>query len=104
MELSEKELSELEERAKLRYVPKIPKEQLVHGEYYFGRCRNANIARWNADKQLFYHWRTKFTFTFIEAISCPEDEARFDVFVAERILTPTEMETVKEIDFASINT
>lgn len=87
-----------------RYNPKIKKEDLVHGEYYLGRCRNAHIARWNKEKGLFFHWRTKYTFNFIETIHCPEDESHYDVFVAERVLTPTEMETVKEIDFASINT
>ena len=77
------------------YTPKIPKEQLKHGAYYNGRCRNATVARWNGDEQQFYHWRTKFGTTFIETIKCPEDEQRFDVFVTyEENLAPE-----KEIPF-----
>lgn len=73
------------------YDPVIPKSQLVHGVYYKGRCRNADEARWNGEKQLFYHWRTKFGFKFVETINCPEDEQHFDVFVAEELLDkPTE--------------
>ena len=33
------------------------KDRLVHGRYYKGRCRNATVARWNADEDRFYHWR-----------------------------------------------
>lgn len=77
------------------YTPKIPKEQLKHGAYYEGRCRNATVARWNADEQQFYHWRRKFGTVFIETIRCPEDEKQFDVFVTEREIETPE----KEIPF-----
>jgi hypothetical protein len=58
----------------------IPKEALRHGVYYYGRCRNASIARWDATKQVFVHWRQKFGDVFLEEISCREDELHFDVF------------------------
>lgn len=58
----------------------IPKEALRHGVYYYGRCRNASIARWDAVKQVFVHWRSKFGSVFTEEISCREDEAHADVF------------------------
>jgi len=58
----------------------IPKEALVHGTYYYGRCRNASIARWDAVKQVFIHWRQKFSSVFLEEIKCREDELHFDVF------------------------
>src|SRR5208337_3761001 len=58
----------------------IPKEALVHGRYYFGRCRNADVAHWDAVKGVFTHWRQKFHNTFLEDIKCREDEAHFDVF------------------------
>lgn len=58
----------------------IPKEALVHGAYYYGRCRNASIARWDGIKQVFIHWRQKFDTTFLEEIHCREDELFFDVF------------------------
>ena len=69
-----------------RYIPKIAKKDLIHGAYYSGRCRNANEARWNANKQIFVHWRTKFNSTFLEEIKHPEDDKLFDVFVVTEIL------------------
>jgi hypothetical protein len=67
------------------YTPKIAKVDLVHGSYYHGRCRNATVARWSADDQLFYHWRTKFGSNFVESIKHPEDDDIFDVFVVESL-------------------
>lgn len=63
------------------YTPTIKKENLKHGHYYRGRCRNAEFARWNANEECFYHWRYKFGDTFIETIKCPEDDNVYDVFV-----------------------
>jgi hypothetical protein len=85
----------LEASMKEDYTPKIPKDKLEHGAYYKGRCRNATEARWHAEKEVFIHWRTKFNETFLEEISCPEDELMFDVFFTEeKIEVPT-----KEIPF-----
>ena len=67
------------------YIPKIAKQDLVHGEYYTGRCRNATVARWNAETQLFYHWRHKFGIKFVDEIKCPEDEPEYDVFVTHAV-------------------
>lgn len=75
------------------YTPRIAKADLVHGAYYQGRCRNATIARWNAETQRFVHWRYKFGW-FVDTICHPEDEQDFDVFVVE---APCEPE--KEIPF-----
>lgn len=74
-----------------RYIPKVKKEELQHGAYYVGECRNASLARWNAEQQHFVHWREKFGSTFLETIRCPEDEARFDVFVTERLASAEEV-------------
>jgi hypothetical protein len=77
------------------YEPVIKKEELEHGAYYKGTCRNATEARWNANNNTFVHWRTKYGQTFLECIKCPEDETVYDVFVAtEKLETPT-----KEINF-----
>ena len=76
-----------------RYDPVIPKQDLVIGEYYYGRCRNAKVARW--DGQQFVYWRTKFKYVFKETIKCPEDDSVWDVFVAERVALPEEI--TKEI-------
>lgn len=77
------------------YAAGLKKAELEHGAYYRGICRNATEARWNAEEQRFYHWRTKFNYTFIETIRHYEDEAFFDIFTAfEKIDNPT-----KEIPF-----
>lgn len=72
------------------YQPNIAKKDLVHGQYYKGRCRNANIARWNAERGVFVHWRTKFGETFLEEIRHPEDEKHYDVFVVEALCDPVQ--------------
>lgn len=77
------------------YIPKIAKQDLVHGAYYKGRCRNASVARWNGEKEIFLHWRTKLGHTFLEEIHCPEDEQCYDVFVVEEKIEVPE----KEIPF-----
>lgn len=69
------------------YDPVIHKNQLKHGAYYKGRCRNTTIARWDGVIDCFVYWREKFGHTFTETIRCPEDDRAFDVFVAEVELT-----------------
>ncbi len=71
--------------------PILPRDRLAHGRYYKGRCRNATIARWNSDKQRFYHWREKLGRIYIETIRYPTDEreAWWDVFdVVEELPNP----------------
>lgn len=75
------------------YTPKIPKANLQHGEYYYGRCRNATIARWDANAEQFVYERQKFGFKYFETILCPEDDDTFDVFVAERLADIMEIKT-----------
>jgi hypothetical protein len=77
-----------------RYIPKIARQDLIHGAYYRGRCRNATEARWNADEGQFYHWRYKFGWR-VDCIKHPEDEKNFDVFVVEALIATPE----KEIPF-----
>lgn len=73
----------------------IPKAQLVAGEYYIGRCRNASVARWDGEK--FHHWRRKFGSDFIETIKHPEDDDTFDCFVP---VDRSNGHDVRPIDFA----
>lgn len=70
----------------------IPKEKLIHGEYYFGRCRNAGLARWDAGTQEFVYLRRKFGTTFYEYIKCPEDDNTWDTFYAEELCPDPEIE------------
>jgi uncharacterized protein (DUF433 family) len=62
--------------------PILPRDRLVHGRYYKGRCRNATTTRWNADENCFHHWREKFGRIYIETIKYPTDvvEPWWDVF------------------------
>ena len=60
----------------------LAKAQLVHGEYYQGRCRNSSIARWNAETNRFMYWRSKFGMRFLEEIYHPDDDPHYDVFCA----------------------
>jgi len=71
--------------------PILPKDQLKHGRFYKGRCRNATVARWNVEENCFYHWREKFGRIFIETIKYPTDETEpwWDVFdVVEELPWP----------------
>jgi hypothetical protein len=74
------------------YVAKIPKKDLVHGQYYTGTCRNATVARWDAKLEKFLHWRKKFGHEYIEEIKHPEDEQYYDVFVVMEVCTNPERE------------
>lgn len=72
------------------YESLIKKEDLEHGAYYRGHCRNATEARWNESKKVFTHWRTKFGHEFLEDIKHPDDEPYYDVFKVEtKLETPT---------------
>lgn len=64
----------------------INKKDLVHGEYYSGNCRAADIARWNANDDKFYHWRYKFGRSYVEVIKHPEDDEIYDVFTPVSII------------------
>ena len=71
--------------------PILLKDRLVHGRYYKGRCRNATVARWNSEKQKFFHWREKMGRIYIETIKYPTDEKEpwWDVFdVVEELPDP----------------
>lgn len=64
-----------------RYLPfAIPEDRLVHGHYYSGVCRNANIARWDSRTKEFHHWRMKFGWR-TETIEYWQVEGTFDGFI-----------------------
>lgn len=64
--------------------PMVPFGQLEHGAYYHGSCRNAHVARWNANQQLFVYMRQKFGHVYPEEIGywveAKPGEHRFDEF------------------------
>jgi hypothetical protein len=65
----------------------IRKENLEQNEYYYGTCRNANVAVWNGNN--FVYMRTKFGQTFPENINHLEDDDRSDLFIPIEKITPT---------------
>ena len=68
----------LAEMLKRRYL--IPKADLEDAAWYLGKCRNANLAQWDAKRNVFVHWREKFDKLFPETIRHPEDDNGFDLF------------------------
>lgn len=62
----------------------IPKDQLVEGAFYEGKCRNAGTAQWKEGK--FHYLRHKFGFQYMEDIPCPEDDHGYDVFFPQKLI------------------
>ena len=58
----------------------LPRDQLRHGRYYKGRCQNATVARWDAQRGVFWHWRVKVDRIYLERINHQLNEDFFDVF------------------------
>lgn len=73
----------------------VKKADLKDGTYYYGTCRNACVARWDAAKGLFTYMRTKFGNVFPETISHPEDDNGFDLFMPVEEIQPDELETIR---------
>jgi len=62
----------------------IPKSELVEGNTYKGKCRNAEEAVWMGDK--FEYDRYKFGSVFKETINHFEDDDGYDVFVPMEVI------------------
>lgn len=57
----------------------IPKDQLIIGEEYLGKCRNSDKALW--DGKVFIYQRTKFNSTYTEKINHFEEDDGYDLFI-----------------------
>lgn len=68
----------------------LRKSALVHGQYYYGLCRNAQVARWHAGAERFVYERRKLGGTFYEVIKHPQDERYYDVFRVTRLAEPAQ--------------
>ncbi|QOC57970.1 hypothetical protein phiK7B1_115 [Pseudomonas phage phiK7B1] len=67
----------------------VPKSELKHGLYYAGECRNAGIARWDANKQVFIYWRYSMAGdSYTEEINHFEDDDGCDLFLPEAVTEP----------------
>ena len=71
----------------------IPKEDLVKDKYYFGKCRNATIAKWCGNE--FVYIRHKFGESFLENINHIEDDNEYDLFIPLKEIIPTEEQKIK---------
>ena len=77
------------------YVPKliaagaIPKADLVNNQFYYGEYRNANVGKWNAEENVFEHWRYKFGFR-LDTCNHFEDDNVFALFVPIALATQEE--------------
>lgn len=64
----------------------IAKNDLKHGAYYLGECRNATVARWDDLNECFVYLRHKFGRVYAETILHPDDDKVYDVFFPQRML------------------
>ena len=60
--------------------PPVLAAPFVHGAYYRGHCRNASIARYNAETDRFVYMRHKFSTVFSEDIHHAGNDDGFDLF------------------------
>lgn len=65
-------------------VRTIPKNELIEGCIYAGKCRNADHAVWLGDK--FEYIRYKWGSHYKETINHFEDDDGYDVFVPMEII------------------
>jgi (p)ppGpp synthase/HD superfamily hydrolase len=70
----------------------IRKSDLIIGKYYYGKCRNTNVAVWNGSA--FVYMRSKFGTSFPENINHLEDDNGFDLFVPIEEVIPVENQKV----------
>lgn len=79
------------------YVPKliaagaIPKADLVDNQFYYGEYRRAKVGKWNAEENVFEHWRYKFGFR-LDTCNHFEDDNGFALFVPIRLANEAEVE------------
>lgn len=68
----------------------IMKQDLQDNYMYFGHCRNATVAVWHADKNVFTYLRHKFGDEYLEDINHFEDDDGYDVFVPTKLVKKVE--------------
>jgi len=77
---------------KLIELGAIAKKDLIVGKYYYGKCRNADVAMW--DGKVFQHMRYKFGY-YNDNVNHFEDDNGYDLFVPLKITEPKENEFIK---------
>lgn len=64
-------------------------EELKDRTFYFGDCRNASIAMWVKELNMFLYQREKFGSRFLEDIHHPANDNGFDIFIPEQECEPS---------------
>jgi hypothetical protein len=81
MSWEDKQKLPLEQRPKQVCVPPpVLAAPFVHGAYYRGVCRNAHVARYNAETNKFVYMREKFGHVYPEDICHAGNDNGFDLF------------------------
>lgn len=76
----------------------IPKDKLKNKTKYYGSCRNANYAIWNAESQKFCYERWKFGIVSVDYINHFEDDDGSDLFVPIKECTDNKEQKPKPIE------
>ena len=83
------------------YVPRlikagaIPLKEMEDGGCYYGKCRNTDICKWDAEKGKFVYWRHKWGLTHDEEIHHFENDHIHDVFIPIKKVTEKEFNDTK---------
>ena len=73
----------------------IPKNKLKNKTKYYGSCRNADYAVWNAESQKFCYERWKHGIVSIDYVNHFEDDDGYDLFIPIKECTEEIKEPVK---------
>lgn len=74
----------------------IPKEKLVNDRYYLGESEEAEIARWDGERQLFWFLKHRIADVTLESVEHPEDDKGMDVFVPVLEIMPEAADTISD--------
>jgi len=75
----------------------IRKSDLKKNHYYFGKCRNSDVALWNGFE--FVYNRYKFGSYYIDSVNNIEDDNGFDLFIPLKELKKEEIEEINKIKY-----
>ena len=67
----------------------VKKEDLIDGAFYLGLCRNAGIAKWDAEKNVFWYLRFKMGTKYFEKINHISDDDGYDLFLPTEVYKET---------------
>jgi hypothetical protein len=80
----------------------LRKTKLEDGRYYRGECRNASVARWCAELQAFVHWTFTMGGWHLDLIHHPDDEKRYDVFLAFERVEPSADDVIADAEYEGV--